>query len=79
MPPKAYCSNYSQLEGEQYDATAWLELCTAANQKAAVCPVTGISITTPLNARKWAQYLVATRYPSIAGAVTLVSCIRCSA
>ena len=76
MPPKAYCSNYSQLEGEQYDATAWLELCTAANQKAAVCPVTGISITTPLNARKWAQYLVATRYPSIAGAATLIARIR---
>jgi hypothetical protein len=33
-------------------------------------------VSTPLQARAWAEHLAATRYPSVAGAVTLVTCIR---
>ena len=76
MPPTAYCSDYSSLTGSLYDEAVIRVLSLAAKAPQATCPVTGLTVTTPLQAQAWADMLAATNYPNVAAAVTLVTCIR---
>lgn len=68
MPPPEYCIRYCSTDSSD-------SVLRAALTPIAKCPVTGVEIKTPLNARNWALRLVASRYPAQAAA-TLVKCLR---
>ena len=74
MPPPSYCASYSSLP---YKGELSLEEIFQNSQiPQAICPTTGLSISTPFNAKEWALHLVAAKYPSPAAASTLVKCLR---
>ena len=84
IPPHSYCTSYSGLperltsddSSPLYSDAVLRELLEASRTPLARCPVTNITITTPLHAEAWARRLAATHYPSPAAAVTLVKCLR---
>lgn len=75
-PPPAYCNTYCRAPPAPSLDTAAHLLFQAAKRSPARCPHTGIETITPLIAQKWAELLLAARYPSLEGAVTLVQCLR---
>ncbi len=51
-------------------------MCMAATRPLARCPHTGIVTQTPLSAKDWADYFIASRYPNRQAALALVTALR---
>lgn len=60
----------------RYPDSAIREILEAAKRSSVMCPVTGITVTTPFLPRAWAVYLISTRYPNYHAALTLIKCLR---
>ena len=84
FPPPSYCSAYSNLsctlpagaDTTHYSDSAIRALLESAHAPSSVCPVTGITVTTPFKPPVWAAYLIGTHYPNQQAAQTLVKCLR---